>query len=283
MELSILASPPTAPGPTGTILGIDGRLSFGNRLVCEHVLVKEAHWSGGHDIVLIESGSYEHSIVLFAPLSSEAIAFIEETRAGTQLNLSLELRVRWQEVAEVSAGSTGLRRVSGPAHWSRPGPNFDPLPLTEWHRILSEMEWQDWQFVELPLEPFLEVPRLADARGHFERARASFRDGKWPEVLAACHSCLEAIAAGEDTDDKRRAFSAFLLQSLPGGEHADKRAKLDELLGALSAFYQMGRHVFPRPYDVSRPEASLALNAAGSMLSLLAAILAETRERATSL
>src|SRR5262249_59475979 len=121
--------------------------------------------------------SYEHSIAFFAPLSSEAISYIEAHRSGAQLAFSLELRVRWQELFELKVGETQIKRVAGPVRWSKPGPNFDPVALTEWHRILSQMEWQDFEFVEVPPEPLQGETKVFGARRDFGRGEEGLRSG----------------------------------------------------------------------------------------------------------
>ena len=96
IELSLVATAQKS-GPAAYVLGIQGKLSFANRLISPHVVVMDAHWHG-HDAALIQDGQ-DYTIRLFAPLTVEAIQFIEDKRRGVDdLQFSLELLVQAQEV-----------------------------------------------------------------------------------------------------------------------------------------------------------------------------------------
>ncbi|HTK30713.1 MAG TPA: hypothetical protein VL332_02025 [Candidatus Saccharimonadaceae bacterium] len=263
-------------GPAAYVLGIDGRILFANRLISPHLVVKEAHWHG-HDASLIEEGQ-DYTIRLFAPLTSEAIQFVEDERHGVDdLQFALELQVRAQEVEITRAPGTKPQRTFGPINWTKPGPNWDPVSFNKWNACLAAMEWRAWELVQIPRVAFESHPRMGGALLDFKRACASHLKGDWPEVLGNSYKSIERLAGGGGSEDKKAAFNRFLLEAFPDDCDADKRSKLDALIFAVSSFCQVGRHAGPSA--ARKPEAEAVLGMTASLFALLGRALADAHAR----
>jgi len=278
LEFSIVATMPQAT-PAAYLLGIDGKLSFADRLICERVVFKDGPWFH-RDAALLREGQ-EYTIQFFAPLTPEVILFIEDKCRGVEdLQFSLELLVKAQEVEVKPVPGARPKLDFGPVHWTRPGPNWTPVSFNRWNACLTGMDWLSWELVQLPKAVLESHPRTKSALGYFERARSNYTKGDWPEVLRSCYKCFEQLADDGEPGDKKARFARFLAEAFPDEKDADKRAKVDALIFAFSSLCQFGRHAGPSELRTGKADAEIALNLTASLLSLLGRALKDASDLA---
>jgi hypothetical protein len=269
----------------GILHGIEGELHFAGKVASAVVSCTKVHFGGGANLATI-ARSMETTAALFAPLSREAIRYIDENRGKDDLNFTLTLRVKWQSAEEVpppAGGRVGYKL--DPLSWSEQSPNWEPMPSSTWKRCLEQMEYELREVIEIPKLPFSSDPALAEALARLKSAEGHASDGDWRDVSTNCRVAFESLSRYEapGRDNTKRGFELLLARAYPDSWHAPRRERMNALIQELREFCgYFGPHIDVPPVHPTRAEALLALNTTASLLAALGRALSDAEsERGT--
>jgi hypothetical protein len=259
------------------LLGLDGRLYWGESVLTDSVRVQQVQWRGENPALLELSNTY-YSATLVAPLTLEAIHFIEQQRRGGDVSLKLEVRYRWQEAlfdaeeVEDFIHRSGGTYVGGQVHWQKCDCGV-PIPHSEWLKRLREIQWGERELFEMAVVPLQKHPDLGRALELLHQAEVALRLGRRNSVLADCYSACESAAKHmAESNNKAHGWNLLLEGAMP--ESVDKRDRLNELIKRLMDYTQIGRHEGPAAVPISSEEAGFALTTTLGLFSMLSRRLA---------
>ncbi len=265
-------------GPTGSglHLGAEGECIIANRSVSSSVRVKSMNFP--NNVARFEDGQ-EIFGELLVPLTPEAVGWIEEHRLGKDLSVLLRLVFTWQEVAVVQGSPSGAAHTAGKAFLSQQTPSFE-IAQSEWIRLLTQMECEEWRLVELPVQPLIGDPQLKAGLEYVAEAEKLLRQGDYDGCMAECRRSFESIAQHHASGDSRRGYDLLLARAFVAAADEPKRALVVPLLRALNDFTQpLGRHATAPTIPVTRSEAEMVLSTSLAILSMVTrAIAANERE-----
>lgn len=243
------------------LLSLDGRLSYKGRVLSEHAYVEKTHW-GDSRALLRQNADYYCSLVV--PISSEAIRFIEQNRGDADVQLTLELRCKWQEPQMESSGSV----VGGGAiYWQSMPTNFQAIPRSEWLKRLNEMEWDEIELFEIAKLPLLEEPSLTEALRLLAEAQTALRNCDYKGVLAKCSEAFESAAKYQAQGDTKQGFESLFSQVL--SEFEEKQRVMNSLTERFREYTHFGRHARYPALHISRDEAEFVLTTSLGLFSLI--------------
>lgn len=169
------------------------------------------------------------------PLQLEALRWVEEYRAGKDLEYELTpiIRAFTQDPKtgelggpfDCHAESRGNTRISG------------RIPQSDWVRYLNQLGFSESVLVELPL--FANNARFPAARARFDEATDHLRRGEWDAAMASCRKMFEALAGAKGSDRSERPNPKLLREFF---DSTDKGEALNALLESLTAFLHLARH-----------------------------------------
>ncbi len=248
------------------VLGIGGRLKLNERVLTERVAVNAIDWEDRNFSLIVRDR--ECLATLVAPLSAEALHFVEEERGRGDVFLRLELAYRWQEVIARKRQLPGIL-LGGRVVWETSTIDV-PLSREAWMERLQEMGWSEAETFEVAVLPLLTDRNLAESLRMLNEAQASFRIGEYKEVITSCRAAFESAARAFSQGDARRGFE--LLRAKAFGEHEAKQRAFDRVLEAMAGYaHTLGQ----RGLRVSRGEAELVLTSTLGVFSLLSRRLAK--------
>jgi hypothetical protein len=266
----------------GFLLGLDGRMTWNKHILSETLLLDQWQWPRDSPALMRQEHGFQIGSIV-APVSREAITFIEERRHAQSkgdVTLELEVRYRWQEAIKLPPGSpgentaTGCTRAAGAVVWDKIDvPYF--VPQSEWLKRLAEMEWSQTELFEVAATPLKTSEELKRALQLLHEAQQAMSQGHYNTVLAHCYSACESAAhrtAGGD--DKKEGWRLLLEAAMPESE--EKRKAMDDLIFKLTKYTQAGRHEGAATVPVSREEAEFTLVTTLGLFSMLSRRLANS-------
>jgi hypothetical protein len=263
------------------LIAVEGTLLFRDQVLTEVIRPRQVNWHG-ENYAFLRSG-IEPAAEFVAPLSPEAIHFVEDQRGDTDPHMKLELRYQWQEVlfrpnAEPDASDEQpIIAYGGRVFWN--GTEiFVPIARSDWLQHLGAMGWSETEVFEVSVLPLREDPNLAEALRLIRDARTALRLGDYKGVLVKCREALESAARYESQGDTQKGFELLLARAFP--EHEGKRKTLDPLIRALSEYaHTLGRHAQYPALHVRREEAKFAYTTTVGLFSLMSGRLSTNRTR----
>jgi hypothetical protein len=267
-----------------SLVGLDGRVDFGNHVLCETLYLDEWQWAPESPAVMhYQDRPFGGTMV--APVSREAIAFVEERRHAQyrgDVPLTLQVRFRWHEALthlplsprDEKSGRT-VTYVGGAVVWDRCECSVT-VPQSEWLKRLAEMEWGQTEVFEIPALPMLEDPNLAESFRLIREAEVALRTGDYKGVLVRCREALESAAKYEvqsaHQGNLKNGYGQLLGRAFP--EHEAKPAELNDVMLKLNDFFHLGRHANYPALHVSREEAEFAYASTAGLFSMISRRLA---------
>jgi HEPN domain len=265
------------------LVGLDGRVLFGNHTLCETLYLDEWQWAQESPALMYFENRPLGGLIV-APVSREAIAFVEERRHSQyhgDVPLTLQIRFRCQEALthlppSPRDGAAGRREtyVGGAVVWDRCEFSVT-VPQSEWLKRLAEMEWGQTELFEVAATPLKTSEELKRALQLLHEAQQAMSQGHYNTVLAHCYSACESAAnrtAGGD--DKKAGWRLLLEDAMPESE--EKREAMDDLIFKLTKYTQVGRHEGLATVPVSREEAEFTLVTTLGLFSMLSRRLANS-------
>lgn len=261
------------------LIALEGKLSLNQRIVSDKVYLQQTSWTSvnGRAVGILRRDS-NLSGTLVAPLSTEAIKYIEEQTKGQDVSLKLDLRYQYQQIVPWDDPPTRRNfRLGAEVFWLENPANLEPIPLSEWLKRLKEMEWKETQLFEVDVLPLQEDKNLAQALQLLQQAETYLRSGNWKDTIAKCRSAFESAAKYESQGDVKRGFDALLARAFP--EHEKKPSVMNDVIKALSEYaHTLGRHEQYPALQVWREEAEFVFTSTVSLFSLLSRRLKERGE-----
>jgi hypothetical protein len=264
-------------GEDAFLLAFEGRLSWGDPVLSERVCIEKMNWSNG-SLALLRR---EHDVsgTLIAPLSNNAIEYIEKRRMGKDVPLQLRIYYQYQKVVTPGTQEPGQRQLilGGEVRWIESNASLDAIPHSEWLKRLKEMSWSEIELFEVHRLPLEEDENLGQALRLLKEAEKSLRSGNWKDAIAGCRRAFESAAKYEAQGDMKKGFELLLARALP--EHEAKQAATNAVIKALSEYaHTLGRHEQYPALDASREEAEFAFTSTISLFSLLSRRLSKRKE-----
>jgi hypothetical protein len=215
------------------------------------------------------------TLSIFIPLDEKILNSLEVSREGGDLHIEIESKI-----------------VAAPITQSPPPPGFSAnehqlmmrpvsfsllhngnttiayrIPQSDWVKYLLQMQYSEIELFEIPVKPFSSDPELKRGLESLKKAQEQFRRGHWKETLHNCRMAFEAAAAEVgQTSDKKQNFQKLSGQ-LGGGE---KSKRLNDLIGTLSDYAQLGRHEDFPSVSINREDALAVLRLTLSVFDLIA-------------
>jgi hypothetical protein len=248
-------------GTDAFLSNLDGRLSFGNRVVAEPVRVSRLQLPNSSRTRLKRGQGL--TVELTAMMSDAAIRFIEDNRGADDITFQLEIQYLWHEATAPEADRCSL----GAINWNQcmvPG----HVARSRWLKMLGKMEWTEIELFEIPTTPFAHFQHLPQSIERMRQAESALRFGDWNAVLGHCRAALEAAAKSEArSDDLKKGFELLLSNALP--EHSEKRKALESVVRSLSEYAHLGRHEQFPVLQITRPEAEFVFTTTLGLFSFL--------------
>jgi len=242
------------------LLHIGGRVLLNDRVLTDRVHAESLDWEDRNFSLIVRDREVLGTVI--APLSSEALHFVEEERRGGDVFLRLELRYRWQEVIARKRQLPGIL-LGGRIVWEQIAVDV-PLSRDAWLERLQEMGWSERETFEVAVLPLLADRNLAEALRLLDEAQASFRIGDYKDVILRCRAAFESAAKAVSHGDTRKGFE--LLRAKAFAEHEAKQRAFDKVLGSLAGYaHTLGQ----RGMRITRGEAELMLTSTLGVFSLL--------------
>ena len=261
------------------VISIEGQLQFKGRGVSSGLSCTNVHFGNPVSVAAFPKDTEVHP-ALFAPLSREAIRFIDESRGRDDLTFGLVLRVVWQEADEAPPAAGGrMGWKLGAIHWENLAPNWEPVPSSTWKRCLEQMEYELRDLIEIPRMPMAADPALAQALSLLKKAEDHARDGDWRDVLTNCRSAFESMSRYETpgSRDTKRGFDLLLARAYPAEWDAERRDHMDALIHSVRELCsEFGSHVGSPPVHPTRADAILVLSTTASLVATLGRALSDT-------
>jgi len=266
------------------VISIEGQLLFKGRLVSSGLTCTNVHFGNAATLATFPKDT-DLQPMLFAPLSREAIRFIDEGRGRDDLPFNLILRIVWQEADEVPPRDGGrMGWKLGPIHWDNLAPNWEPVPSSTWKRCLEQMEYELRDVIEIPRLPLASDPALAQALLQLKTAEEHARDGDWRDVLNNCRLAFESISRYEapGRENTKRGFDLLLTRAYPGEWDSARRAGLDALIRSVRDLCsEVGSHIDSPPAHPTRAEALLVLSTSAALVATLGRALSDAEDATT--
>jgi hypothetical protein len=199
------------------VLQLRSDVRFGNQLVGTATLREVVH-------VYEDSGA---QLILDAPISREALAYVDE-QARTA-DVQLELSFRGYARATQSPSGTPADAIAWEYFDLHSGQGNVRMPKSDWiTRVLEPLGPPSHVLLDLPLPEPPDRARWQKSLDHIAEADRLFHDGRDAEVLARCHAALEAIEGAP-------------LVIFDGVADPEKRKQLNAALAGFKAFLNSGR------------------------------------------
>jgi hypothetical protein len=257
----------SAPDP-GFLLSLDGCLSFGGRVISDHVKLVSANWLGLTPIAILRKGE-ECGAELLIPLAAESLRFVDERRGVTDVGLNIQVRFFWQEVLHEESRGQDWRATAGKVWAGVTSVGMKAISRSEWLRLLSEMEWNEIELFELHRLPLLADRNLAEALNLLRQAQTALQEGAYGDVLAKCRMAFESAAKHEIAgDDIKRGFEQLLVRAY--GDGSPKSQAVNKIIASLGDYANLlGRHAQYPNISVERDEAEFGYACTLALFSLL--------------
>lgn len=185
------------------------------------------------------------------------------------MDLDLQISVRYRELRKVQL--TNSR--AGQAMMA--GSNVDAQNIKwtihrdPWNDFLKRLGWHESEIYEIRTGLTSNDPNLTEALAVLHNAEATLRSGGDPAVvLGKCYEAFETAAkVAIQGNDKKRGFEVLLERAFEAD--SDKIGPISNIITALNAFAQCGRHAgYPKTH-ISPAEACFALKATLAVFELL--------------
>jgi hypothetical protein len=264
--------------PPVFLLALEGTLSWEEHVVSEPVRVREIAWPGGSPAIL-DRECPDCPATLIAPLSLEALRFLEEQRQGRDVTLQLALRARWQEALDPAREGAIADRpvyVGGPVSWETSVVGIQ-IPRSEWLKRLSELRWSETELFEVAALPFREDEKLAESYRFLREAEAALRQTDYNSVLCKCFQAIEAAQQYALQGDTRKGFELLLALAFPMPE--EKGEAISGILRRLREYAVLGRPPEYPTFHISREEAEFILTCTLAIFSLISRRVAKSEAR----
>lgn len=248
------------------ILDVRGTLSFKGRVLTDDVALVHMNWHR-NDLALMRAGA-DYFGKLFAPLSIEAMNYIEAERGEDDIAFSLTFRVLYQAAEEQKQEMADSRFIPGEVHCAETTANINPVARSAWLKLLSAMEWSEWELIELPTLPFHDDEHLAGALKELRAAQRALRDGENDDALSRCRKAFESAAKHAGKGKTASGFQLLWERAYPDEEA--KRPYFDAVVASLSKVsHEFGRHATYPHLSVTRAEALFTVTTTAALLSLI--------------
>jgi hypothetical protein len=247
-------------------------------VLSETVRVREIEWPGRSPAIL-DRECREYPATLIAPLSTEALRFIEDRRQGRDVALQLTLRARWQEALDPARDGAVADRpvyVGGPVSWETSAVTIQ-IPQSEWLKRLSELRWSETELFEVAAHPFRDDEKLAESYQFLREAETALRQTDYNGVLCKCFQGIEAAQQYALQGDTRKGFELLLALAFPMPE--EKGEAISGILRRLREYAVLGRPAEYPTFHISREEAEFMLTCTLAIFSLLSRRVAKSEAR----
>jgi len=197
-------------------------------------------------------------------LSTAALKNIEERRAGRDVEISLSSRVLVSEVQIINGN-----KVLGVPYETAFGNHESfkyTIPQSEWIKMLRNLEWNELELLELPINKIRAIPSMARAFDRFGDAQLCYRREDWPGTMLNCRKIFEAIVQDETGSEGMGKASQAIKSIMGEGKKADC---LDKVIKELGTFLHLGRHEQLSSVSIGWADAQLSLHMAGALLAYL--------------
>lgn len=227
-----------------------------------------------HDMPVIPRQSSAVLSILI-PLDERILNSLEASREGGDLHLEIESNIVVAPITQspppigFSANEHQLmmRPLSLSLFHNGSASITYRIPQSDWIKYLFQMKYSEIELFEIPVKPFSSDPELKRGLELLQKAQEQFRRGHWKETLHNCRMAFEAAASEVGgTSDKKQNFQK-LSDQLGGGE---KSKRLNDLIGALSDYAQLGRHEDFPSVSINREDALAVLRMTLSVFDLIA-------------
>ncbi|GAC1344533.1 MAG: hypothetical protein NVSMB27_05630 [Ktedonobacteraceae bacterium] len=242
------------------LLNVSGNMSLQNRVISSPVVFEAL----AHPVPAF-SREADAGGTFIAPLSRDAVMWIEEARGQHDVSLTLVLNYQYQDAI---LRDSDRQLYGGSVHWGQTQASAH-IPRSDWFQRLREMEWSDTAIFEISVMPLQAHPPLTEALRLLHEAQEGLRAGDYKGVLARCREAFESAALyTSPSGNTKEGFELLLADAFP--EDEAKRVGLDVTIKGFSKYlHAVGRHAQVPALIVTRGEAEFALATAVSLFSLL--------------
>jgi hypothetical protein len=216
--------------------------------------------------------NYGTRVTLEAPISREALAYVDAHLRARQFDLMLEFRGSLQATTAAPAASGVVDTDDWAEHHVRSGQNTVRISRDDWITgVLEPLGAPSHAFLDLPLPQPPDSERWHMALEHLAHAERLYREGNDAEVLQRCYAVFDSLEGAP-----KNIFDSL------GATDPDKREKVDKALIAFRTYLQSGRHVSTSgdsdgQFPVDHRDADFALSQTKLWLTYVARLLAASR------
>lgn len=248
------------------LLGLDGEASFSRRTITRQFAISNG-WGvdSNYTSPTISKGS-ERFITLIFSLSSEAVRHIENHRATDDVALQCRLHFRLQSYVAKERPDGQKSVTAGEVVWVTSDVPV-VIPRSDWLKRLKEMEWQEWELIEIPKLALVGAKNLEEALRLVSQAQDALRLSDYKGVLAKCREAIESAGKYEGQGNPKKGWEAIEEQCWP--DEQPKQEAFNQLIMGLSEVLHGGRHAQYPAINVSRSEAEFAFITTSALFSMI--------------
>jgi hypothetical protein len=213
---------------------------------------------------------YGTRVILDAPITREALAYVDDHTRSRYVELMLDFRGSLKATTQAPAPSGAVETDDWKELSVRSGQNTIRVSRDEWlGGVVEPLGGPSHVLLDLPLPQPPQREGWQAALDHLRQAERFYRDGNDAEVLQRCYAAIGALQGAPQN----------ILDSMVDPD-PDKRAKVDKALQSFRGFLQSGRHVntsgsWEGAFAVDRRDADFALSQTKLWLAYIARLLAD--------
>lgn len=202
---------------------------------------------------------------LAIPMTSQALGYIEERRAGGDIELRVNSSILALHYLS-NDQSKSFEAVYGQLDQGKTGGFTYKIHQSEWVRLLGSFQWSELELLEIPSRNLRTLPIPERALRRFEDAVQQYRRGYWESAMANCRMAYEALVKEVSEEDDMRMSPEVLAELL--GE--PKRAEaIDKAIFELKDFLHLARHEQQPTIEVGPADATFAIRVTGAILTYI--------------
>lgn len=203
---------------------------------------------------------------LIVPMTPGALGYIEERRAGGDVELQVSSSILAFRRPDAEESNSAIETVYGQLDQGQTGGFTHKIHQSKWVELLGSLQWSELELLEVPSRNLRTLPIPERALRRFEDAVQQYRKGYWESAIADCRKAYEALIKEASEEDDMRKGREALADLLGEPRRADA---LDKSILGLKGFLDLARHEQQPPLEVGPADATFAIRITGALLTFI--------------